>query len=68
MNFDRGPHWVSLYRARCHGELPPLEARIFTRSRPEGVVLADDVPSYKSFPPGFIVRMITSRIAMALGR
>jgi len=67
MNFDRGPHWVSVYRVRCHGELPPLQARLFTGSRPEGVVLADDVPNSKSFPPGFLVKLLASRIAMAVG-
>jgi hypothetical protein len=31
-------------------------------------VPSDDVPSYKSYPPGFIVKLLASRIAMALGR
>lgn len=68
MSFDRGPHWVSAYRARFHGDLPPLQARICTRFKPEGVVLSDDVPSYRSYPPSFIVKLLASRIAMALGR
>jgi hypothetical protein len=68
MNFDRGPHWVSVYRARCHGDLPPLDARIFTKFRPEGVVLPNDVPNSKIFPLGIIVKLLASRVAMALGR
>jgi hypothetical protein len=32
MNFDRGPYWVSAYRARFHGDLPPVEMRICTNS------------------------------------
>ena len=68
MNFDRGPHGVSVYRGRCQGELTPLQARLFTGSRPDGVVPADDVPNSKSFPPVFLVRLLASRIAMALGR
>jgi hypothetical protein len=68
VNFDRGPFWVSAYRTRFHGDLPPLQARICTKSKPEGVVLADDVPSYRSYPPGLIVKLLASRIAMALGR
>jgi hypothetical protein len=67
VNFDRGPHWVSAYRNRIQGELPPLQARIFTKYKPDGVVLAGDVPSYNSFPPSFIVKLLGSRIAMALG-
>jgi hypothetical protein len=68
VSFDRGPHWVSAYRARFHGELPPLQARICTKFKLEGVVLSDDVPSYRSYPPSFIVKLLASRIAMALGK
>jgi len=67
MNFDKGPHWVSVYRARFDGDLPPLQARICTKFRPESVALPEDVPSYRSYPPGFIVKLLASRIAMALG-
>ena len=68
VNFDRGPHWVSAYRARLNGGLPPLQYRICTKSKPDGVVLSDDVPSSRSFPPGLIVKLLAARIAMALGR
>jgi hypothetical protein len=68
VDFDKGPHWVSAYRARFHGELPPLQARICTRFKPDGVALPDDVPSYRSYAPGLIVKLLASRIAMALGR
>src|SRR5579863_8965386 len=34
VTFDRGPHWVSAYRARFRGDLPPLRFRICTKSRP----------------------------------
>jgi hypothetical protein len=68
VNFDRGPHWVSAYRARFQGDLPPLQARICTKFKPDGTPLPDDVPSYKSFPPGLIIKLLSSRIAMALGR
>lgn len=68
VNFDRGPHWVSAYRARFHGDPPPLQARICTKFKPDGVVLVDDVPSYNRFPPSFIIKLLASRIAMALGR
>ncbi|MGM4869979.1 GFA family protein [Bradyrhizobium sp. 956_D2_N1_5] len=68
VSFDRGPHWVSAYRARFHGELPTLQARICTKFKLEGVVLSDDVPSYRSYPPGLMVKLLASRIAMALGR
>jgi hypothetical protein len=68
MNFDRGPHWVSAYRARFHEELPPLQLRICTKFKPDGVILPDDVPSYRGYSPGFIVKLLASRVAMLLGR
>jgi hypothetical protein len=68
MNFDRGPHWVSAYRARFRGDLPPLQLRVCTRSRPDGVVLPDDVPSSRGYPPAFVVKLLASRLAMLLGR
>src|SRR5229473_3779723 len=68
MNFDRGPHWVSAYRARFRGELPPLQHRICTKFKPDGVVLPDDVPSSRGFSPGFVVKLLASRVAMLLGR
>jgi hypothetical protein len=68
MNFDSGPHWVSAYRARFHGELPPLQARICTKFMPEGTVFPGDVPSYRGYPPGFVFKLLASRAAMLLGR
>jgi len=68
VNFDRGPHWVCAYRARFHGELPPLQLRICTKFKPDGVVLPGDVPSYRGYPPGFVLKLLASRVAMLLGR
>ena len=68
VNFDRGPHWVCVYRARFHGELPPLQLRICTKFKPDGAVLPDDVPSYRGYPPALVVRLLASRVAMLLGR
>ncbi len=68
VNFDKGPHWVSAYRARFHGDLPPLQARICTKFKPDGAALPGDVPSYSGYPPGMIVKLLASRVAMLLGR
>lgn len=68
MSFDKGPHWVSAYRARFHGELPPLQYRICTKFKPGGVVLAGDVPSHRGYPPGLVLKLLASRVAMLLGR
>src|SRR5580658_1378189 len=68
VNFDRGPHWVSAYRARFHGELPPVQVHICTKSKPEGVVLPNDVPSHPGYPPSLIAKLLASRVAMLFGR
>jgi hypothetical protein len=68
MNFDKGPHWVSAYRARFRGALPPLQMRICTRSRPEHVVLKTDVPNYAGYPVALIFKLLSSRLAMLIGR
>jgi hypothetical protein len=68
LNFDRGPHWVPAYRARFHGELPPLQLRICTKFKPDDVVLPDDVPNYRGYSPGLIVKLLAARVAMLLGR
>jgi len=68
LNFDRGPHWVSVYRARFHGDLPPLQLRICTKFKPDAVVVPDDVPNHQGYLPGLIVRLLVARLAMLLGR
>lgn len=68
VNFDKGPHWVSAYRARFHGDLALLQFRTCTKFKPEGVVLSDDVPSYRTYPPALIFKLLASRVAMLMGR
>jgi len=67
VNFDRGPHWVSAYRARFRGALPPLEARMCTKSKRADVVIPTDVPSYPGYPPMFMLKLLASRVAMLFG-
>jgi hypothetical protein len=68
MNFDKGPFWVSAYRARFQGDLPPLEMRICTRSRPGGVAISADAPSYPGYPPALMMKLLKSGLAMWLRR
>ena len=68
MNFDRGPFWVSAYRARFRGELPPVQMRICTRFKADGDVLPDDAPSSRGYPAALVVKLLAARLAMALGR
>jgi hypothetical protein len=66
MNFDKGPFWVSAYRARFRGDLPPLQMRICTRFKPAAVDLPNDVPSYPGYPLRLMARLLVSGAAMLL--
>ena len=66
MNFDKGPFWVSAYRARFQGDLPPLQMRICTRFKPEGAVLPNDLPSHRGYPIRLMARLLVSGAAMLL--
>jgi hypothetical protein len=68
MNFDKGPFWVAVYRARFQGELPPLEMRICTKSKPGGVAIPTDVPSHPGYPPALMVKFLIAGLAMWLRR
>jgi hypothetical protein len=64
-----GPgHWISAYRTRFQGELPPIEARSQTRRRAAPTPMPDDAPSYRGYPPKLMGRLLGSRLAMLLGR
>lgn len=45
LDFTKG-HWLTLYRARMPGSVPPLEMRVMTADRRAGVVLPEDVPNH----------------------
>ncbi len=69
LDFDRGPHWVSLFRARIRGNAPAVQMRVQTKSRLTGAAApSDDVPSYSSYPVKFVAKLVAARIAMLLHR
>ncbi|MGO4716991.1 GFA family protein [Bradyrhizobium sp. 2TAF24] len=68
VNFDRGPHWISVYRARLGEHAPPLQMRICTRFKPDTIVLSDDVPNHPGYPPALVVKLLASRVAMLFSR
>jgi hypothetical protein len=68
LNFDDGKHWVSMYRARFQGDIPPLQMRICTKSKPDNGVVPSDVPSHPTFPFKFLAKLFAARIAMLLHR
>ena len=68
VRFDRGPHWISVYRQRLGSGFPPIEMRVQTRFAPAGVALPDDVPRFAFAPLSFVMKLVGARIAMLFGR
>jgi hypothetical protein len=68
LGFDDSKHWVSAYRARFHGDLPPLQIRVCTKFAGEDVKALDDVPNHPGFAPGFMLKLLGARVAMLFGR
>ena len=67
LNFKNG-HWLSVYRTALRGDLPPLEMRVHTKSKPAGSVLPNDVPNYSAYSAKFMVELFAAWIAMLLRR
>ncbi len=66
MKFDDARHWVCLYRARLQGDLPPLQFRICTKFRRDSGPLPNDVPASAMYPPGLMMKLLGTKIAMVL--
>ncbi len=67
LDFTRG-HWLTMYRNRFPAGAPPLEMRLMTQARRDGVALADDVPNYDSHSGKFLLKLIAAWIAMGFRR
>jgi hypothetical protein len=67
LDFEKG-HWLSVYRMALRGDVPPLEMRVHTKSRPAGTDLPDDVPSYPGYSFKFMAKLFGAWIAMLLRR
>ncbi len=67
LNFKNG-HWLSMYRTALQGDLPPVEMRVHTKSKPAGSDLPNDVPSYPGTSLKFMAKLFTAWIAMLLRR
>jgi hypothetical protein len=64
-----GPgHWVSAYRARFEGDLPPIEMRTQTKYRLGDTEIPHDAPSYGRYPMKLVRKLLASRILMLIGR
>lgn len=67
VDFDHGPHWISVYRNGLSQGAPAIEMRLQVRFAPDREALPKDVPAYDSVSPGFVWRLVKARIAMLFG-
>ncbi|MDB5456449.1 MAG: hypothetical protein JWP92_2034 [Caulobacter sp.] len=63
LDFTKG-HWLSLYRDRLSDGAPPLEMRVMTADRREGVALSRDVPNYATHSGQFMWKLPCAWAAM----
>jgi hypothetical protein len=67
LDFTKG-HWLTMYRNRFAEGAPPVEMRVMTQYRRDGVALADDIPNHDGHSGKFMLRLIAAWIAMGLRR
>jgi hypothetical protein len=62
-DFTKG-HWLSLYRGRIAGPVPPLQMRVMTAEKREDVALPNDAPAYPGHAGALIWRLVRAWAAM----
>ena len=67
LDFTKG-HWLTMYRNRFPAGAPPVELRIMTRDRREGVELADDLPNFSGHSGKALLRVVAAWMAMGFRR
>ncbi len=64
----KGGHWLSIYQTALWRDLPPLEMRVHTKSRPAGSDLPNDVPNHQGYSLRFMAKLFAAWIPMLLRR
>lgn len=67
VTFDRGPFWVSVFASALVDQAPAPRMRIQTRFRPDAPP-EDGLPAFRGYPLRLGWRLLTTWIAMRLGR
>lgn len=67
LDFTPG-HWLTLYRARVPGDVPPPAMRMMTAERPIGVTLPDDMPNHPGRSGKFMLKLLGAWMAMGFKR
>jgi hypothetical protein len=67
LDFAKG-HWLSIYRNRLPGNLPPPTMRTNTAERPSGVNLPADMANYPGYSGKFMLKLLLAWVAMGFRR
>jgi hypothetical protein len=67
LDFTKG-HWLTLYRGRLSGDVPPATMRMMTADRPDGVILPDDMTNYPGHSGKFMLKLLGAWLAMGFRR
>jgi hypothetical protein len=67
LDFTKG-HWLTIYRGRLPGDIPPASMRVMTAERPEGVILRDDMANYPGRSGKFMLKLLRAWMAMGFRR
>ena len=67
LDFTKG-HWLTVYRDRLSGAVPPVAMRLMTAQRPAGVTLPDDAANYPGRSGKFMLKLLGAWAAMGFRR
>ena len=67
LDFTKG-HWLTVYRDRVTGAVPPPTMRLMTAQRPAGVTLPGDIANYPGHSPKFMLKLLRAWLAMGFRR
>jgi len=68
LDFTKG-HWLTIYRGRLSGDIPPATTRMMTADRPEGAALPDDgMTNYPGQSGKFMLKLLGAWMAMGFRR
>jgi hypothetical protein len=68
MCFDDARHWIPIYRARFGPNAPAIQMRICTSFLPKSEILPNDVPAHRDYSPAFMMKLLSSGVAMLFRR
>jgi hypothetical protein len=67
VDFTKG-HWLTLYRDRLPADAPPVELGVMAKDLPAGTPAPKGIPTYSTFSPMAMVRLLGAWAAMGFRR